>query len=147
MLELVSHLSEYCSWIACDYHPSRTYELYFLSVNAVLPEKFCSSSGGKMISEHLKGLKCFVPCRRNYLDGKKPSCPNGEDWNKHLLNYEQANEWISKCENIGLCLGLGLIAIDVDNPKLLEFLKIFPETYTESTPSGGLHLVFKYDGK
>lgn len=98
-----------------------------------------------MISENLKSYSCFVPVRKNFLDWKKPDTPKGFDWNNYLLSYADACEY-SKKGNVGLCFGYGLIGIDVDNDKLLKFLKEVPETYTESTPSGGLHLIFRYNG-
>lgn len=99
------------------------------------------------ISINLKDYNCFILCRRNYLDGKKPVGLYG-DWNNALKSYDEANNWLSKGENIGLVLGHNLICIDVDNEALIPIIeKYLPtNTYIESTCSWGLHYIYRYDG-
>lgn len=70
-----------------------------------------------MISQSLASGK-FIVIQPN---SKLPLISKGEDWNNHLIDYDQANEEIEKGDNIGLVCGHGgLICIDCDDHRLYE---------------------------
>jgi hypothetical protein len=52
-----------------------------------------------MISEHLKGYYCFIPCDRNFIDGKKPLDRIG-DFNNNLINTWESAVIAGKSLNI-----------------------------------------------
>lgn len=95
----------------------------------------------KTISPYLKPYSCFISVRSKQ---KVVDVPKGVDWNNNLLTWDQANEMLSKGNNIGLVAGYGLICIDCDSVEFSEAVRqLLPTTYEETTPSGGTHFIFE----
>lgn len=101
------------------------------------------------ISKNLMGLNRFILSDRYFFNGKKPfSRGKKDDFNAQLVNYETANAWIKKGQNVGFCFGEGFLGIDADALELVPIVKeLLPATYEEETTSGGLHFIFRFFGK
>lgn len=100
----------------------------------------------RMISENLKEAK-FIVCQKNL---KNPLCARGEDWNKKLINYDEANVKLQEGFNIGLVCGQNnFICFDDDTEEGYVTQKIealMQRTYKERTISGGTHIIFRFEG-
>jgi len=77
---------------------------------------------------------------------KKPLVKEGEDWNKKIISYEEANQKLSEGFNIGLVAGVkDFIVIDCDGLELSQACEeLLPQTYSEQTISvGSSHYILR----
>lgn len=97
-----------------------------------------------MISKNLKDCK-FVRVRK---ESKEPAYENGSLM-LSLHNYETATNLLKKGWNVGVVGIDNVVCIDIDDVGFFESLKKEKDemlnTYTEQTPSGGRHLIYKYE--
>lgn len=95
------------------------------------------------ISENLKGAGLFL-CKK---ESKLPE--STDDWNNHLITWEEANKKLEEGYNIGLIGGVNdFFAIDCDSLELeMACEQILPLTYKERTCSGTAHFIYKVKEK
>lgn len=88
----------------------------------------------------------FIAIRPNM---KRPLVEIEEDWNNHILTYEQANKELENGNNIAIVGGInGFVVIDDDSgeDKLINaFNNLMQPTYCEQSITGGKHLIYKAD--
>lgn len=107
---------------------------------SVLPVWWITEAGGCACAA---GLACTKP-------GKHPAI---SDWPKAATTDEaEIREWWKRwpIANVGLLMGNGICAVDIDNTYALEeldFRKAPRETPTQRTGSGGYHRLYRWSGR
>ena len=93
------------------------------------------------ISENLKDCK-LIKLR---FKSKIPlTLAKGDDWNKKIIGFGEANQAIQEGYNIGLVAGDGIILIDADQPESVKWCdNNLKPTYIEETCSKGKHYIYK----
>lgn len=94
-----------------------------------------------VISDNLKDCG-FIAVRPG---SKLPLIGKGEDWNNHILTYDQANEELAKGNNVAIVGGINnYLVVDCDNKRLYEaFTGLMYHTYEEQSITGNFHLIYK----
>jgi len=70
--------------------------------------------------------------------------PIEKDWVNNNYDIKEIISWVSNDNNYGVICGINNIAvIDIDEPELLEDVKLLPPTFTVKTGSGGYHLYYR----
>lgn len=83
-------------------------------------------------------------------EGKKPALSSWMEFNDRKPNKLDIQSWFNgKSVNIGIVTGKisKIIVIDIDKPELYDsFIQQYPTHRIQRTPSGGYHLLYKYEG-
>ncbi len=93
------------------------------------------------ISENLKDCKLIKIKSKS----KVPvTLAKGDDWNKKLISFEEANQALKEGYNVGLVAGDGIILIDADQPESVKWCdENLKPTYIEETCSNGKHYIYR----
>lgn len=83
-------------------------------------------------------------------EGKKPALASWMEFNDRRPNKLDIQSWfVGKSTNIGIVTGKisKIVVIDIDKPELFSsFIEKYPTHRIQRTPSGGYHLLYRYEG-
>lgn len=97
---------------------------------------------------YLVGGYSIIPVGRD----KKPLLSTWKEFQERYPTEEELHRWFELYPNANIAIvtgkisGITVLDIDTTGSNTVDY-KVFPETYTVKTPSGGFHLIYQYDEK